>query len=317
MTRTVLDVPYRDGVSTGSHRMAVPHGLREEELIAATATFLARATGVPDGVVGLLRPGSWVVAIGSEDFAEWVNGTLRADPARGLSVVFELQADLSQRAPAIPGAVLLVRVSSSGHCEWHVALPAEAAIALHEEFGAFLDEIGGRCVHQIIAARAGTRPDAPAVAGADGTITFDHLHDRTTRLAGALERHGIGPGDHVGILLPRTTDLVVAALAVMRTGAAWMPLTPTRVWDLTRQAKLVLTDSRLTRHVHGVPRVKMDRLRLATVSPGTDHAWLSLPATAEKTHQHFVDGLADDEVFGPLTLGETAHLLPLEVRRAG
>ncbi|MFF9641704.1 non-ribosomal peptide synthetase [Kitasatospora aureofaciens] len=69
-------------------------------------------------------------------------------------------------------------------------------------------------------------PDRAAVHGADGTLTFAELGERTARLAGALRALGIGRGDRVGVSVPRGTDWVVAPLAVWRAGAAYVPLDP-------------------------------------------------------------------------------------------
>ncbi|MEV7599833.1 non-ribosomal peptide synthetase [Kitasatospora sp. NPDC089797] len=75
-------------------------------------------------------------------------------------------------------------------------------------------------------AAAEAAPGRTAVRGTDGALTFAELAGRTAALAGALRAHGIGRGDRVGVHLPRTTDLVVALLAVWRAGAAYVPLDP-------------------------------------------------------------------------------------------
>ncbi|MFE9539305.1 non-ribosomal peptide synthetase [Streptomyces sp. NPDC006691] len=75
-------------------------------------------------------------------------------------------------------------------------------------------------------AAAEAAPDRIAVRGSDRTLTFAELARRTEALAGALRAHGVGRGDRVGVHLPRTSDLLVALLAVWRTGAAYVPLDP-------------------------------------------------------------------------------------------
>ncbi|MER7764748.1 amino acid adenylation domain-containing protein, partial [Streptomyces sp. NPDC097619] len=70
-------------------------------------------------------------------------------------------------------------------------------------------------------------PDLPAViAGPDGGTVLDHaaLHARADRLARLLISRGVGPESFVGLALPRTTDLVVALLAVLKAGGAYLPL---------------------------------------------------------------------------------------------
>ena len=62
---------------------------------------------------------------------------------------------------------------------------------------------------------------------ADGTataLTFEHLQNRSRRLANALAAHGIGPGDRIGILLPQCAETVITHLAAYRLGAVALPL---------------------------------------------------------------------------------------------
>ncbi|MFC9756881.1 amino acid adenylation domain-containing protein [Streptomyces sp. NPDC056921] len=77
--------------------------------------------------------------------------------------------------------------------------------------------------------------DASAVRGADRTAVADgvsqwthgELADRSRRAAQYLTQvHGIGRGDRVAVALPRGADLVLAVLAVLRTGAAFVPIDP-------------------------------------------------------------------------------------------
>ncbi|AGJ58827.1 amino acid adenylation domain-containing protein [[Kitasatospora] papulosa] len=74
--------------------------------------------------------------------------------------------------------------------------------------------------------QARTTPRRTAVVCDDATLTFDELSRRVDALAVALAALGARPGTRVAVGLPRSTDLVVAILAVMRTGAAYLPLDP-------------------------------------------------------------------------------------------
>jgi acetyl-CoA synthetase len=63
--------------------------------------------------------------------------------------------------------------------------------------------------------------------GADGqaaALTFEHLQERSRRLANALAAHGIGAGDRIGILLPQCAETVITHLAAYRLGAIALPL---------------------------------------------------------------------------------------------
>ncbi|MFE7459127.1 amino acid adenylation domain-containing protein [Streptomyces sp. NPDC057554] len=92
------------------------------------------------------------------------------------------------------------------------------------------------------AARA---PDAPAVIAGDGQMSYGELAARVNRLARVLISHGAGPGSQVALLLPRSPQTVVAVLAVLRTGAAYMPVDPAhpddRIARLLRDTRPVLT----------------------------------------------------------------------------
>lgn len=103
-------------------------------------------------------------------------------------------------------------------------------------------------VHEVIAGQAHLRPDAAAIVSDGKTVTFGELELRANCLAWQLLGRGAGPESAVGVLLPRTPDLVVALLAVLKTGAAYIPLDPTDPADrrsyILKDAgvRLVVTD---------------------------------------------------------------------------
>ncbi|WP_251094778.1 non-ribosomal peptide synthetase [Streptomyces sp. Caat 7-52] len=78
----------------------------------------------------------------------------------------------------------------------------------------------------LVARHAARTPDAPALDTGARTWSYGQLADRVDRLAGALARRGAGPGSIVAVLRGRGTDWPVTALAVQRTGAAYLPLDP-------------------------------------------------------------------------------------------
>ncbi|MFE7624065.1 amino acid adenylation domain-containing protein [Streptomyces sp. NPDC057509] len=69
-------------------------------------------------------------------------------------------------------------------------------------------------------------PDAPAVRDAHTTLGYGELDARADALARHLADRGVGPEDRVAVALPRTHHLVVALLAVLKAGAAYVPLDP-------------------------------------------------------------------------------------------
>ncbi|UGT72574.1 amino acid adenylation domain-containing protein [Mycolicibacterium smegmatis] len=69
-------------------------------------------------------------------------------------------------------------------------------------------------------------PDAPAMTYQDRTMTFRELDEAANRFAHLLIAHGARPGERVALLSPRTDRAVIAILAVLKTGAAYVPIDP-------------------------------------------------------------------------------------------
>ncbi|MFD6967538.1 amino acid adenylation domain-containing protein [Streptomyces sp. NPDC059949] len=67
-------------------------------------------------------------------------------------------------------------------------------------------------------------PQRVALVAHGSTMTFAELRDRSRAVAGVLARRGIGPERTVGLAVPRSLDWIVALFAVLRTGAAYVPL---------------------------------------------------------------------------------------------
>jgi amino acid adenylation domain-containing protein len=70
------------------------------------------------------------------------------------------------------------------------------------------------------------RPDAMAVVCGEEQLTYAQLNQRVNQLAHYLQRHGVGLETRVGICLERGINLIVSLLAVLKAGAAYVPLDP-------------------------------------------------------------------------------------------
>jgi amino acid adenylation domain-containing protein/FkbH-like protein len=81
-------------------------------------------------------------------------------------------------------------------------------------------------VHRLFAGQAASRPDAVAVVAADLALTYGDLDRRAGRLALRLQALGVGPECVVALLLDRSADYLVAILAVLKAGGAYLPLDP-------------------------------------------------------------------------------------------
>ncbi|MEU8048202.1 amino acid adenylation domain-containing protein [Micromonospora echinofusca] len=95
-------------------------------------------------------------------------------------------------------------------------------------------------VPALFAAQAAATPDRTALVAGDAMLTFAELDRRADRLATLLVARGAGPDRYVALLLPRTSESIVALLAVLKAGAAYVPVDP----DLpARRVAAMLADS--------------------------------------------------------------------------
>ncbi len=84
-----------------------------------------------------------------------------------------------------------------------------------------------RLIVELIEERAATAPESKALSARNVEMTYGELNRRANQLAHYLQTAGVAKGDIVGIYLPRTLDMVVSLLAVLKAGAAYLPLDPT------------------------------------------------------------------------------------------
>ncbi|HEX8433205.1 MAG TPA: amino acid adenylation domain-containing protein, partial [Longimicrobium sp.] len=104
-------------------------------------------------------------------------------------------------------------------------LPDAERARLVEEWNATDAEYPrGACVHELFEARAASTPNAVAIVFGDQWMTYDELNRRANRLAHHLRGRGVGTDGRVAIVLPRSPELVIAELAVLKAGAAYVPV---------------------------------------------------------------------------------------------
>ncbi|HEY0700959.1 MAG TPA: non-ribosomal peptide synthetase, partial [Micromonospora sp.] len=83
-----------------------------------------------------------------------------------------------------------------------------------------------RGIPALFAEQVAAGPGRVAVVDRGTPVTDRELDRRSARLAAVLRDHGVRPGDIVGLLLPRGADAVAATVAILRAGAAYLPLDP-------------------------------------------------------------------------------------------
>ncbi len=124
-----------------------------------------------------------------------------------------------------------------------------AALHLSQEAG--LRESEGSCLHHLFEAQAKTMPEAIAVMLGGERLTYAQLNRWANRLAHFLQERGVGPESIVGVCLESGPEMILALLAVLKAGGAYLPLDPAypaeRLGFMVRDASVgvILTQSYL------------------------------------------------------------------------
>lgn len=123
------------------------------------------------------------------------------------------------------------------------------------------------CIHQLIESQVTRTPHARAVSDGATTLTYVQLNTRANQLAHYLQQHGVGPDVRVGVCLPRSPALLVALLAILKSGGVYVPLDPAyppaRLQFIMIDAgpAIVITETGLlpTLPAHGASVIALDR----------------------------------------------------------
>ncbi|WP_327745262.1 non-ribosomal peptide synthase/polyketide synthase [Streptomyces europaeiscabiei] len=231
------------------------------------------------------------------DFAEQPDD----GPGRGrLLGALQFSTDLFDRATAVSLTDRLLRILKTVAAtpelpvaEVDVLGPEESSLLL-VEVNDTAHETSGATLPELFEAQVARTPDAPAVTFEGATLSYAELDAAAERLARVLVGQGAGPERFVAVALHRSLDLVVALLAVVKSGAAYVPVDPdypadriTHMLDDARPA-LLLTDSGLApRLPHtDVPQLMVDRIDEA----GPTDADLPIPLGGHPAYAIFTSG---------------------------
>ncbi|CQD22139.1 linear gramicidin synthetase subunit D [Mycobacterium lentiflavum] len=169
--------------------------------VSFSLTELFTAAGEPAGISGTVEYRTDVFDADSiEELAQRLQRVLTvmtSDAAQRLSSIQLLGADEHARLDILGNRAML-------------ALPAPVAASVPEFFGE----------------HAQRTPDAVAITDAGRSLSYRELDRSANRLAHLLAARGAGPGQYVALLFSRSADAVVAMLAVLKTGAAYLPMDP-------------------------------------------------------------------------------------------
>lgn len=113
-------------------------------------------------------------------------------------------------------------------------LSADARRRVLDEWNATDVTYESACIHELIARQAAATPDRQAVICGEDTLSYQQLTARSERLAAHLQHLGVGPDSLVGVHVDRGVDLIVAVLAVLQAGGAYVALDPAYPADRLR-----------------------------------------------------------------------------------
>lgn len=238
-------------VSLATVQRASPNAVFDTLLVFENAPIGSAAAGVttPDGVR--------FIPVTVESLTHYPLTLVSSPPRDGrLTVLLEAVPDaLGELSVADLGQRLLqvlrqlVDPARTRIADLEVLLPAEQARRAEPVAS---ENVSATSVPALFTAAAAAHPDSPAVTDENHTLTYAELAAETARLAGVLAGRGVGPEDRVAIAVPRSLDSVIAILAVLQAGAAYVPidvsLPQTRIESILRQSdpKLTLTAALLT-----------------------------------------------------------------------
>jgi amino acid adenylation domain-containing protein len=138
-------------------------------------------------------------------------------------ILAAIAADAHQRIDALP-----------------LLTASDRALLLGEWNETSFEHARSLCVHTLVESAAQASPDETAVIAGDAVLTYRAFDERANRLAHLLIKRGVTPGSLVAVSLERTVDLPVALAAVLKCGAAYVPLDPAHPTDRLRH---MLTDA--------------------------------------------------------------------------
>ncbi|WP_326545281.1 amino acid adenylation domain-containing protein [Mycolicibacterium sp. ND9-15] len=209
-------------------------------------------TGAPEGISGTVEFRTDVYDAASiEVLIERLGrvvAAMTADPTRALSSVDVLDAAEHTRLDAVSNRAVL-----------------------SEPVSALLPSIPG-----LFAAQVARVPEAVALSFEGRSLTYRELDEAANRVAHLLAAHGAGPGQTVALLFSRSAEAIIAMLAVLKTGAAYLPIDPAHpdariefmITDATPVTALSTTALAGRLHHAGLPVIDITDPRLS-IQPAT------------------------------------------------
>lgn len=165
--------------------------------------------------------------------AKWDMGLLLGASGRGLDGVMECSADLVDPTTVDRFATTFTQLLASmverpdAPVAGHPLVPAAQREQVVHGLNPYEQPDVGYCtLAGPFEEQARRTPDAVALVGDGGTLSYGELNRRANRLAHHLQRCGAGPDRHVAVCMERSFGLVTALYAASKAGAAYVPLEP-------------------------------------------------------------------------------------------
>ncbi|MDX2546320.1 non-ribosomal peptide synthetase [Streptomyces sp. WI04-05B] len=150
-------------------------------------------------------------------------------------------------------------------------------------------------IPEAVARAAAATPDDIAVTDGAAGLTYRELDERAELLARGMRARGVVGGDRVGVCLERSAELVVTLLAVLKTGATYVPVDPAypkdRIAHTAQDAELGVVVTRLPEFppVPGCVALTPDEL-LDSAPSGTDDTALPFPSPDTAAYVIYTSG---------------------------
>ncbi|MDV6263911.1 amino acid adenylation domain-containing protein [Rhodococcoides yunnanense] len=176
--------------------------------------------------------------------------------------------------------------------------PAEADTLAHE-WNATEHNVPALTLPELVEANTAKHPDRLAIKHHSVRLTYAELNTRANRIARLLLDGGAGPGDVVAMVLPRSIDYIATALAVIKTGAAYLPVDTSYPVERITQ---VLSDSAAAQIVTNVEQAE-------AVLTGMDRLVLDEASTVARLADADPSDLSDADRRSPLTPETPAYVL--------
>ncbi|AMA53704.1 non-ribosomal peptide synthetase DhbF [Bacillus inaquosorum] len=196
----------------------------------------------------------------------------------GLEGLLEYSTDLFKRETAQALADRLIRLLEAAESDPDQQIGNLDILAPEERSNMATDwqnvseKIPHACLPEQFEKQAALSPDAIAVVYEDQSLSYAELNERANRLARMLISEGVGPEQFVALALPRSLEMAVGLLAVLKAGAAYLPLDPDYPADRIAfmledaQPAFIMTNTKAAEHIppaENVPKIVLDDPKLS------------------------------------------------------